>query len=289
MVAGVALPQSTPRARMPENVAIFAVQDHGNSISIDPIVIVSYGSDQRFKTIPSLNPPLPPDDWTDADFDKIEKTHYKPGTLVSMFSGGERLGTATVLGSNIEGRDGGCVNLAATITYSGPGKPTLATSTTNEIPGHASTRRAATPEETSTLRQLAIEWMTDYGLDKQLLERGRMADAVSTILRADAGRALIGRFDVESKLAIHRLFAIAEQDEGTYKLTLANLQIQHDVEDGVDKNILEYLDQLDINNDGVDEVIALAEHYEGWRYAVWKFDAKHGSWGKKFSGSGGGC
>jgi hypothetical protein len=289
MGAGVALPQSTPRVRMPENVAIFAVRDHGNSISIDPIVIVHYGSDQRFTTIPALNPPLPSDHWTDADFDKIETTYYKPGTVVSMFSGGERLGTATLLGSNIEGRDGGCVSLAATITYSGPGKPNLATNTTNEITGHASTQRAATPEEISTLRRLAIEWLTDYGLDKQLLDRGRMGDVVSTVLRTNAGRALIGRFDVESKLAIHRLFAIAEQDGGHYKLSLANLEIQHDVEDGVDKTEREYIDQLDINNDGVDEVIASAVHYEGWSYVVWKFDEKQKSWRKAFSGSGGGC
>jgi hypothetical protein len=289
MGAGVALPQSMPRVRMPEDVAIFAVRDHRKSISIDPIVIVHYGSDQRFTTIPALNPPLPTDHWTDADFDKIENSFYKPGIMVSVFSGGEWLGEGAVLGSNIEGREGGCINLAATITYSGPGKPTLAANTTSEIPEHASTRRAATPEEISTLRRLAIEWLTEYGLDKQLLERGRMADVVSTVLRTDAGRALIGRFDVESKLAIHRLFAIAEQDGEHYKLSLANLEIQHDVEDGVDKTELEYIDQLDINNDEVDEVIASAAHYEGWSYAVWKFDAKQKNWRKAFSGSGGGC
>ena len=34
-----------------------------------------------------------------------------------------------------------------------------------------------------------------------------------------------------SKHAIHRLFAIAEQDQGRYHLTLVDLEIQHDVED----------------------------------------------------------
>jgi len=289
MATGVAMPQSMPRVRMPADVVIFAVLDHGNSISIDPIVIVHYGSDQRFTTIPALNPLLPSEHWTDADFDKIENSFYKPGSLESVFSGGERIGTAKVLGSNIEGKDGGCVNLAATITYGGAGKPTLATNTSSEIPGHVSSRRAATAEESLILKGLAIEWLTEYGLDKQLLERGRMRDVFSTVLRTDAGRALIGRFDVESKLAVHRLFAIAEQDGGHYKLSLANLEIQHDVEDGVDKTEREYIDQLDINNDGVDEVIASAAHYEGWSYAVWKFDAKQKNWRKAFSGSGGGC
>lgn len=206
-----------------------------------------------------------------------------------MFSGGEKLGTATVLSSNIEGRDGGCVDLSAVVTYGGGGKPLLAASTTSEIPGHASTRRAATPAETETLRQLAIQWLTDYGLDKQLLQSTSTRQVISTVLRENVGRALIGRFDVESKHAIHRLFAIAEQDRGEYRLTLANLEIQHDVEDGTDKTEREYVDQLDINNDGQDEVVTSASHYESWSYTVWKFNANAKVWKEKLSALAGGC
>jgi len=274
---------------MPEDVAVFAVRHEGKTLSVDPLVIVHYGADQRFRTIPALNSPLPSHDWTDADFDKIEDSFYKPGTLVSVFSGGEKLGTATVLSSNIEGRDGGCIDLSAVVTYGGSGKPLLAASTTSEIPGHASTRRAATPAETATLRQLAIQWLTDYGLDKQLLQRGSTRQAISAVLRESAGRALIGRFDVESKHAIHRLFAIAERDRGQYRLTLANLEIQHNVEDGTDKTERTYVDQLDIDNDGQDEVITSASHSEAWSYAVWKFNANARAWREKYKALAGGC
>src|SRR5882672_905750 len=118
--------QGNPPTRMPEDVAIFAVGHEGKSFSIDPVVIVHYGGDQRFRTVPALNSPLPSRDWTEADFDKIENSYYKPGT-------------ATVLSSNIEGRDGGCVDLSAVIKYSSNGKPLLAASTTSEIADHAST------------------------------------------------------------------------------------------------------------------------------------------------------
>lgn len=295
LVASPALTQSNAPVRMPENVGIFAVSYHERSasqeqsISIDPIVIVHYGTDQRNKVVPGLGSTLPTGDWTDANFDKIEKEFYKAGTAVSVFSGGEKLGSATIRGSNIEGRDGGCVNLAATIAYSGAGRPRLAASTVSEISGHAATRRAATAEETATLRRLAVKWFTDYGLAKQLLDHGQTGEVISTVLRPNAGRAIIGRFDVTSKLAIHRLFAIAEQSQGQYSLTLADLEIQHDVEDGVDRAEREYVDQLDINNDGVDEVITSASHYEGWSYAIWEFYANYKGWRKKFSGAGGGC
>ena len=281
--------QGNPPTRMPEDVAIFAVGHEGKTFSIDPVVIVHYGADQRFRTVPALNSPLPSRDWTEADFNKIENSFYKPGTLVSVFSGGEKLGTATVLTSSIEGRDGGCIDLSAVVTYGGIGKPLLAASTTSEIPGHASTRRAATTAETAMLRRLATQWLIDYGIDKQLLQRGSMRHVVSTVLRESSGRALVGRFDVVSKHAIHRLFAIAERHRGQYRLTLADLEIQHDVEDGADKTEREYIDQLDMDNDGQDEVIASASHYESWSYTVWKFYANERVWRQAYRGGGGGC
>jgi len=287
LMAAKSVPAQTyPPTRMPEDVAIFAVGLEGKTFSIDPVVIVHYGADQRFRTVPALNSPLPSRDWTEADFNKIENSFYKPGTLVSVFSGSERLGTATVLNSNIEGRDGVCLDLSAVVTYGGSGKPLLAASTTSEIPGHASTRRAASRAETAMLRRLATQWLIDYGLDKQLLQRGSLRQVISTVLRENAGRALVGRFDVKSKHAIHRLFSIAERDQGQYRLTLADLEIQHDVEDGTDKTERKYIDQLDMNNDGQDEVIASTSHYESRSYAVWKFYANERVWRQAYTGGG---
>jgi len=289
LASTLALAQSSAPRRMPEDVAIFAVGHNGTTSWIDPLVIVHYGPDQTSTTIPALDAPLPEQGPTEADFDNIENSFYKPGTVVSMFSGGEKVGTATVRSSNIEGRDGGCVNLSAIISYTGAGTPTLAANTTFEIPGHATTRRAATAVEISMLRKLAIQWLSDYGLDKQLLQSGKLEEVTSTVLRKDAGRALIGRFDVVSKLAVHRLFAIAEQGRGGYRLTLAKLEVQHDTEDGTDKSERYYIDQLDINNHGLDEVITGASHYESWSYAVFEFDANDGLWREAYTAIGGGC
>jgi hypothetical protein len=282
-------PQSNPRTRMPEDVAIFAIRHDGPAPTIDPIVLVHYGSDQRFKTIPALNSPILKEGLSESDVSRIENTFYKPGTLLSMFSGGEKVGMAKVRASNIEGLDGGCVDLSAVISEGGLGKARLASNTGSEISGHASTRRSAAQEEISTLRQLAIQWLRDYGLDKELLESGKLGQVTSTVLRTGAGRALIGRFDVASKEAVHRLFAIAEMNRGAYRLTLTDLEVQRDVEDGTDKTEREYLDQLDINNDGVDEVIASASHYESWTYSVWVFRANNGLWRKAYTGGGGCC
>jgi hypothetical protein len=50
-----------------------------------------------------------------------------------------------------------------------------------------------------------------------------LGPVISTQLRRDGGRAIIGRFDVTSKYAIHQFFAIAEQDRTGYHLTLDDL------------------------------------------------------------------
>ena len=276
---------------MPEDVAVFTVRHDGKSFSVDPVVIVHYGGDQKYTVVPALNSPLPLQDWTMEDFDKLENSYYKPKPSLTAFSGGERVGTMTVLGSDIQGRDGGCIDLSATVSYQGVKEPILATTTKGEIPGHSSSRRAATVPEISILKSLAVKWFLDYGLDRQVVLRGHMQHVSSTRLRPDHGRALIGRFDVISKLAIHRLFAIAETDQGRYHLTLANLEIQHDIGDGTDKTEREFLDQLDIDNDGADEIITIATHYESYEYDIWKFYENQADnvWRPHYHGIGGGC
>jgi hypothetical protein len=100
----------------------------------------------------------------------------------------------------------------------------------------------------------------------------------STELRKGGGRAIIGRFDVKSKRSLHSLFAVAEQDGTRYRLTLASLVVQNDVDSEKDKQEIEYLDQLDINNDGIDELITMETLYESWGYTIWEFDAKEQFW-----------
>jgi len=282
-------PQSNSPKSMPEDVAIFAVLRDGATFSVDPVVIVHYGPDQRFKTIPALNSPLPSRDWTEADFDKFEAAFYKPATQLSMFYGGQKVGTATVLSSNLDGRDGGCIDLSATVSSSTSATALLAASTKSEIPGHVSTRRAGTPMEISTLRQLAVQRLAEEGLDKQLIQHGRMRQVISAELRHGVGRAIVGRFDVASKRAIYQLFVVAERDGRQYRLTLANLVVQRDLEDGTDKAERDYVDQLDIDGDGQDELITKTAHYESWGYDVWKFYVGHHLWSHKYSALVSGC
>lgn len=279
LTAGAVKPQSSLRSRMPDEVAVFAIRPNGDSLVIDPVVIVHYGADQELKVVPSFNDPTRADS-VDADNQVFERTFYKPGTAVSIFRGGERIGRASIRNTNQPvGEEGGCINLGATISLnSSVSSPLLATSTNLEIPGHRSTRSPATAKEIATVRQLAKEWLVEYGLDQRLLKQGVTGPVSSTELRKGGGRAIIGRFDVKSKRSLHSLFAVAEQDGTRYRLTLASLIVQNDVDSEKDKQEIEYLDQLDINNDGIDELITMETLYESWGYTIWEFDAKEQFW-----------
>src|SRR5215470_6092521 len=107
-VAATLWAQDAKLKRMPEEVAIFVVQHQSDSFYIEPVVLVHYGEDQRFKTRPALDSPLP-NNITKTDLDKIASSLYKPGTPLSVFAGGQKLGTATVLRSNVQDTDG-CVD-----------------------------------------------------------------------------------------------------------------------------------------------------------------------------------
>lgn len=279
LTAGAVKPQSSLPSRMLDEVAVFAVRPNDQSFVIDPVVIVHYGADQKFKVVPSLNDTTRTDS-IDADNQAFESAFYKPGTVISVFKGGQRIGTATIRNTNQPlGEEGGCINLGATISLNSAAMPALlATNTNLEIPGHRSTRRQATPKEIAIVSQLAKKWFTEYGLDQRLLKQGIMGTVTSTELRKGGGRAIIGRFDVKSKRSLHSLFAIAEQNGTRYQLTLARLVVQNDLDSEKDKQEIEYMDQLDIDNDGIDELITMESLYESWSYAIWKFDQEQHFW-----------
>ena len=142
--------------QMPEKVAIFAIESDEQTRIVDPIVIVEYGHYQAGRVIPSLNEPLS-DDYTESDLKETENYLYKSGKPISVFWGGEKLGTATFRGYDSENKDKCDGDLSTEIIYNSTGNPSLASNTESEIPGHVSTRHIATSGETSILRDLAFD------------------------------------------------------------------------------------------------------------------------------------
>ena len=81
------------------------------------------------------------------------------------------------------------------ISFGGTGKPLLAANTTSEIPGHVSTRRAATSSETSTLRGLAIQIKRGHAFGRRIELFTVRVDEFGAVQERRIGKARLDRFD----------------------------------------------------------------------------------------------
>jgi hypothetical protein len=158
-------------ARPPVDVTVYAVSPgEDKSVTLHPIVIVHRRADQRYR----MDYPDLPVEAAKEELQKYEDALIKSGSPVSLFLGGNKLATAAMRGNPAIGEPGSCFVLSGQASYSATAQPLLAVST-EEIPGHASSRRPGTAAEGTILKNLASQWLADYGLDKALLRKGVLA------------------------------------------------------------------------------------------------------------------
>ena len=82
-------------ARMPEDVAVFAIDQQENAAILVPIVVVHYGADQQFKVVPALEKVIGTSSG-DEDVEVFKQKFYQPGSEVSLFLGGQKTGSASI-------------------------------------------------------------------------------------------------------------------------------------------------------------------------------------------------
>jgi hypothetical protein len=285
------LPQTAPSL---SDAVLFTVESDKGSLSVQPIAVLSFNDGQNRGALPKLHEPIPlePDGQTTEEeinkaVDAAAEKYMRAGRVVAVFAGGQRLGTATIGESVTPG--GGCMVLDAPISlsYSGSSQPFLA-STADRLVGHPSSRRRATFAERTVLKELARQWFRGYGLSARAASGAISESIISSTVRPGAGRALIGRFDLDQGELTYHLFAVAESDGRHHTLRLAELSLEHNLS-GKDTMEREYIDQLDLNNDGSDEFVTRNFYYENWKYTVFSYDTRRKTWRTIFDGGRGGC
>lgn len=202
-----------------------------------------------------------------------------------VFSGGQDLGSVTIV-SPIELT---CYSDSASVQVPqhfriGQGQYALATDI--EVKPHASWRRSATPSEKSEILKLAQSSFVANGVPRSAK---LVVDEVAFTKTSSAGPdLLIASVSVEEANAIHRLFLIAEREGASYRTNLSQYHRTSDVADGKDDNPIGFVDQIDLDGDGIDELVTSSELYDfGWEYQIYK--RMSGYWYLWYSGGGGGC
>jgi hypothetical protein len=267
--------QKPTRPSMQGGTVVFAVRKYESSVTMEPVVIYKRGAFSK-----------PPID-NEAGAGAFVRGYFRAGRQYRLISGGGEAGTVTVR-KNMEP---GCVGLVAEVGVEtqvrlGGQVQALATDSTTlaRAPG---LRRAPTDAERARAVELARAAFSKNGVAAALSAKLEVVNLTATDLDRDGKFELIGSFRVEKKEETapdaFTLFMIFEPEGESLKAAL--VWFHHGYEgEYADRH---FVDQLDLDGDGIGEVIVEGSYYESNDYIVYK--KQQGHWRGVYQGGGGGC
>lgn len=284
LLAAVSLAQTKRPARpAAAPTVIFAVSKYETGVTMEPVVIYSRSVYTK-----------PPIDGDEATIKNFVGEYFKPGRQYRVLSGGGEAGALTVK----QYQEPGCVGLTADVTVNTSarlGGNVQALATNSSIIGRKSaSRRAPTDIERVFALMQAQAAYANNRVGAALVKKMEVVNLTATDLDGDGNFELVGSFRVDRKTATaedsYTLFLITtpvtdytQQSTQTGKPALA--WFHHGGEADFEER--HFVDQVDIDGDGVAEVIAGGGYYESNDYIIYKKQA--GSWRPVYQGGGGGC
>jgi hypothetical protein len=210
------------------------------------------------------------------------REYYRPGRAYPVYSGGERVATAVVVGVE----EPVCTGLPARAMLTGGGSLRRGLATDEPVELRRSTGRPATDAEIGSVRPLVAELWRARDLPEALTTG---VEPLSTLTFAVPGgpRVLAAtyRVDLDPELGnAASLLLIAEDRHGVYRPAF---EWFHRSEGEVDVVVAELLDVLDLGRDGDPDLVIRSTYYESWDYRILSRTA--GAWAERYRGGGGGC
>lgn len=216
--------------------------------------------------------------------------YFQAGKHYRVLLGGGEVGTATVK-SSAEG----CNTIHSTVSIDSStkiGGRIKGLATNSETLGKkASSRRALTAAERAAVMTLVKNIYRQHKISNALLQRSLIVNNLTaTDLNGDGQFEVIGDF----KIAISStstegprrdLFLIATPDGAGYKAELAEFQAYR-MNSGFGHGV-GFADQLDIDGDGISEVVTINEGFDGYGYSIYK--KQGGRWRDIYSVMGDAC
>jgi hypothetical protein len=272
LISSTTVAQNTTRS-VPETV-VFSIKKYPDSdVHIEPIVIINGGK----YTSPPVN-----DDVLSKTFND---TYFRVDRKYRLVFGGGDAGSLTVT-KLIEP---GCVGLLAQVDVEtnlrlGGQVQALAVSN-NRIGSGASSRRAPTEPERAEALELARTVYIQRKAPTALLKKMNTVNLTAVDLNRDGKFEMIGGFNIQgANMLAYNLFVIFEQTPAGKYRAAWNWYQKGTEESYEDRGLV---DVIDLDGDGVAEVIAEGTYYESNDYVIYKRQA--GTWRPVYKGGGGGC
>ena len=251
-------------AQTRKRTVILAVSAESGEASMDAIAIIE-GKQLRSP-------------YSDEQKDK-QKTfgdeYFKQGTVYRLIFGGGDAGTATV-----SKWSEGCNNIHAQATLSTSarlGGKVMALATNSETLGkRAVSRRPPTDTERAATLTLMKSIYQQNRTPTSLMSAIKVTNLTATDLNGDGKYAMIGSFTLAAKNKFERdMFLIATPHGQGMRAEFVKFQAYQPPPEGFLSSI-DFIDQLDVDGDGVGEVFATAGGFDG--YALLVFKKMGGRW-----------
>ncbi|HYX28731.1 MAG TPA: hypothetical protein VE863_09195 [Pyrinomonadaceae bacterium] len=261
-------------AQTRKQTAIFAISSEGVDGSMDALAVVE---EKRLRS-----------PYTDKQPDRetFANAYFKKTNTYRLIFGGGDAGTATVTKWSE-----GCNNIHAQVNLSTSarlGGKVMALATNSETLGKRSiSRRPPTDAERSATLTLMKSIYQQNRTPASLMNSIKVTNLTATDLNGDGKYEMIGSFMLTGKNKFERdLFLIATPQGASMRAEFVKFQAYQPPPEGFLSSI-DFVDQLDIDGDGVGEVFATQGGFDGYQYLVFK--KINGRWRKIFDMIGDAC
>jgi hypothetical protein len=195
--------------------------------------------------------------------------YFKKGTVYRLIFGGGDAGSATV-----SKWSEGCNNIHAQATVSTSarlGGKVMALATNSETLGkRAISRRPPTDTERAATLTLMKSIYQQHRTPASLMPSIKVTNLTASDLNGDGQYEMIGSFTLAAKNKFERdLFLIATPQGATMRADFAKFQAYQPPAEGFLSSI-DFIDQLDIDGDGMGEVFTTQGAFDGYALLVFK-------------------
>jgi hypothetical protein len=296
----------SPPAQPRKSAVVFAISAEGDEGSMDAVVIVNGGRLQR-----------PYNDELERPREAFGKKYFAAGKIYRLIFGGGELGSVKV-----KSWDTGCNNIhakATAMTSARLGGKVMALATDSTILGkRPSTRRAPTETERAATLTLMKSIYRQHRTPANLISSITVTNLTATDLDGDGTYEIIGSFTLSTRgssptqgspagqpgrggatntanreavrddaIKFERdLFLIARAQGNAMKADFAKFQAYQPPAEGFLSSI-DFVDQLDLDGNGVGEVFATQGGFDGYSFVIFKKVA--GRWRQVFDFVGDAC
>jgi hypothetical protein len=277
----------------PQPQVLFAVTDDSvaeGGLAIEPVAMVTKtpGPCPGCWNVKFAKPPVGVRERAAAR--EFTARYYGAGRTYRVLASGAEIGTARVEKETSLG----CVSLAARVAVTPPRSArdwnrlrVLAIGSMHVAPRKAFSRDLTLAED-NAIWSLGERALRARGVHASLFKEMEGGDFIAADLNRDGRRDLIGSFQARDPKThtAHHLFLIALSGDNGYRTEYVWYFREGPIENTIETMSL--VDTLDLDEDGIDEVITSTAYYESHDYQILK-RGLNGKWTIVYRGGGSGC